>query len=727
MTAATVNAEQDTPTVDIYKDDSVDENSDKTTDSVATSDPAITDIISTKDAIVSESTSESATSETIKLAAASGNSITVSTFAELKKYMEDGANGYTEFYLSADIVATSGINVASTKKDILISGKNPETGQSHSYKELPSLAQTQTILVGAGTNITVEYMDIDAYNYYGTVSTYDGTQNVYIKYNNVNYNGPQIGFNLNGTIHIKDSNILIPQTTKPSGSPNQEIAQASKVILEGKTTLRKTGGSDATFWLYGRSGTAELRVLSGSDVFIEGISYFIYQSVSGTEINIEDDGKLNAVINGGLSYVGQVLGSINIDHNGEFKYTHDGTKGSLRTMTLNGNISVGNGATFDVRRTQGSYNTTANSKILLSMENASSQIIFNNPKQVILVNAMNSTDGLIRFSAGGTLNINTPVMNLWNNIPSGFSSDIQWQDPLGDWQTEELPKEIWNQNDFASIGLSATYKSNSPVASPTISQLTDYVPSTTKNSQTISSTNFLGADSKMFTAGTSMLEFDGIYDSMRKISGKSPAGSHVNIMDTGDTIIDGSAIANSEGVFSISVDEELVAGATIIGTNQHNFLRGYASTTVLHEDGILKFATVPTTLSFDGNYTPNAFNILERMNEDWTIEIEDTRKSSSDWAVYASIEAPLSVTHNEDIFSLPNGLIFNDGDTMRIFSADPILISKGTTSSSSTDGITSLNWPNNEGPLIRLDEDDYVISGTKYSTIIKWTLVSAPE
>lgn len=692
-------------------------------------DEALEDELSDEHSVESP-TDSAVTNEAIEtinpLTATSESSVTVSTFAELKKLMEDGTNGYTVFYLSADIEATGGINVASVKKTITLSGRDPVTGQIHKYKELPSLAQSQTIIVSVGTSITIQDMIIDGYNYYGTTGAYDGVQNVYIKYDGVEYNGPQPGYNLNGTVHIKDSQITIPQSTKPGGAPNQEVAQASKVILDGKTDIRKTGGGDATFWIYSRSGTPEIKVLSNAHVTINSITYFIYHS-GGTEINIEEGGVLNANINGGITYLGQVLGSINVGSNGTFKYTHNGTNGNLRSVILSGNLTVGDSATFDVRRTQSSYNGTANARILLSMESASSRIELNNPMRFILVNAMNTTDGLIRFSAGGTLNINTKVMNMWKTMPSGFVSDINWNDPLGNWEKDQLPSNVWNQKDFENINLKATYVSSSPVVPSTINLTEKYVPATPDNTDTIVPSSFLNTSSKMFTAGYGSLEFDDIYDGEKNISGNSTAGSYVGIFSGNENNISGSAVTDSDGKFLITLADGLPGGSVVYGASQYNFLRSYALATVISDDGVLKFYEVPSTLDFKTNYTPDAAVTIGRQNTDWSIQVMDTRKSSNDWAVYGSIESPLTASHGGSEYTLPDSLIYKNGSSTQVFSSEPILIRQGVTDTDSENGITAINWAENEGPLIQINDSDNVLSNTNYTAKIKWTLVNGPQ
>ena len=728
-----VTASENAVTTDggIKRADEENRGSDKPTSDSAVSEAAVdepeetdhTEIDDSDD--VSETSGESIGDEKNTMAAElSGSAVTVDTYAELKSYIEDEKNGYTEFYLGSNIEAkSSGISVPTSKSDITISGKDPDTGDIHTYKELSSEAQANTIVGKANMNIKVVDMTIDGYNFYGTVSS--SANNTYIKYERVNYNGPQLCYNPNGTLYIKDSTITVPSSRKPGSAANNEISEVNKLILDGKTVisvLSKTGAS--TFLMYGNAGTPEIIVKSDSDVTVESEGYFIYQSSGKVQITIESGGSLNANIKGGLSAAGQVLGTINVNDGGLFRYLHTGAAGSLRTIILDGNLNVGNGSTFDVRRTQESTNGTALTKILLSMESANSRIVMDNPKRVILVNALNSTDGLIRFSSGGKLSLNTNAVNIWDLLPTNFYSNIKWDDPINGWYDDDLPSRVFNQKNFETISLTATYSSSSPVNSPAVDISGGYVPAASANTQEITSSNFVGTKTKMFTAGSSNLDFDKI-STGNIISGKSPAGSHIDVeYRTASGTTNKWTIADSEGKFSINTGSKLIEGSNVRGMNQIDFLRGYNDSTVENQSGELKFYEIPDSLEFKSDFIPVGDTIIERTNTDWSIKVEDTRNYANNWAVYASMDAPLSTVKNDTTYTLPNSLIYKLGNTAEVLD-EQTLIWSGQTDETS-DGISTINWDKGEGPLLKVSEGDNIVSDSNYNAKIKWTLVDGP-
>lgn len=659
----------------------------------------------------------------------SDSAIVVNTFSELKSYMEDGNNGYTEFYLGADITQTSGIVVNRAKQTVLISGKNPTTGAIHTYTEFNSAAIGYTIQVSGNTNITVQDLIIDGHNYYGTVSATDATGNsgVYIKYDRVNYDGPQLCYAPYSTLHIKDSSIVIPEAQKP-GSANQEVSESSKVVLDGDTNIQKLSGTGfSTFWIHNRLGDPALRVLEGANIQIKSVSYIFYCVNGNVSISIDNSASLDCDVAGGMTYIGQYLGYVNIENDATFRYIHDGTYGNPRTLILRGNLTVGNNATFDVRRTQRSYSGVALSRILLSMESSTSTVNFNNPKRVIMVNGITTNpEGLIRFSAGGTLNIYTDAMNLWNTVPTGFSSNIMWNDPLDSWLENDLPLRAWNQEGFQPIQLTATYSSSSPVASPSISISGGYEPATDNNEASITSANFLGTGSRMFTLGKTYLNYNYVYDNSNKITGESQKGSYVSVDYENSNGQQSASMITNTGTFSFVSNADLIKDSIISGTNQINFLRGYNKTIVREDTGVLRFYEVPSTLNFYSDFVPTSESIIKREDDNWSIKVEDTRGSNNTWQIHASIDDALSTSHNNTTFTLPDALIYKSGGSTDILSNTPLLIHSGLTDSEAVNGITTIDWNSNEGPLVSVDENDDLISNTEYTTTITWTLIDGP-
>ncbi|MCL2339449.1 MAG: InlB B-repeat-containing protein [Actinomycetia bacterium] len=170
----------------------------------------------------------------------------VSTWAELQAALTNPTT--TRIVLTADItVANNGVQINTAMADgLVIDGKDPITGQIHTLTEYNSNLQSNTITVsttGTLKTMTVQNLNIVGSNHYGPFNIDDAVKGFKLVYNNVSYNGPQIGYNRYGSIEFDDCNI----TLGPAGT-SEECAQAASVILGGNTTITSATTTDAVFW-----------------------------------------------------------------------------------------------------------------------------------------------------------------------------------------------------------------------------------------------------------------------------------------------------------------------------------------------------------------------------------------------------------------------------------------------------------------------------------------------
>ena len=170
-------------------------------------------------------------------------SIVVNNYNELAAAITDD-NDYTTIYLNADIEITGRINFPPNKTNLTINGTyTNEQGVTtrHTLTDMNSASITNSIYIASATseiNVTLCNVDIVGKNYYGIVAVeaVSSTKSVTLIHINVNYTGPQISYNRQGTVRYIDSNITI-KTSSGYASPSNELAEVNRVEVGGKTTI----------------------------------------------------------------------------------------------------------------------------------------------------------------------------------------------------------------------------------------------------------------------------------------------------------------------------------------------------------------------------------------------------------------------------------------------------------------------------------------------------------
>ena len=173
-------------------------------------------------------------------------SVVVNNYDELASAIT-GNNNYNTIYLNADIEITSRINYPTTKTNLTINGTyTNEQGITtrHTLTDMNSSAISNSIYISSATSaidVTLCNVDIVGKNYYGIVAVEAATSTkvVTLTYKNVNYTGPQISYNRQGMVRYIDSNITI-KTFSGYASPSNELAEANRVEIGGKTTINHT-------------------------------------------------------------------------------------------------------------------------------------------------------------------------------------------------------------------------------------------------------------------------------------------------------------------------------------------------------------------------------------------------------------------------------------------------------------------------------------------------------
>ncbi|MBC1908127.1 hypothetical protein HCA64_16800, partial [Listeria booriae] len=171
-------------------------------------------------------------------------------------------NGIDTVYLGADIPLSSGIKIPDVKKTFTLSGKDPVTNEIHTLTETMASSGAQSSVITVDTNngakeTTLKDINIIGKNYYGTISVLAAAKNVVQNYENINYQGPQLIYNLNGTaVFSGDNNIRIASVVSGSATPN-EVGEVKGVNVSGKLKIdQRSTNAYSVFWF--GSGTSEV-------------------------------------------------------------------------------------------------------------------------------------------------------------------------------------------------------------------------------------------------------------------------------------------------------------------------------------------------------------------------------------------------------------------------------------------------------------------------------------
>ncbi len=628
-------------------------------------------------------------------------SVVVNNYSELASAIT-GNNNYNTIYLNADIEMTARINFPTTKTDLTINGTyTNEQGVTvrHTLTDMNSASITDSIYISSATsetNVTLCNMDIVGKNYYGIVAVEaaSSTKVVTLTYKNVNYVGPQISYNRQGTVRYIDSNITI-KNSSGYASPSNELAEANRVEIGGKTTIYHTSTGNAVFWF--TYSNPYFKILENADVSITSESRETFYCDYSPEIIIGSGANVTVNTARGMFYdtgSSQLAKSFLIDKNANLKVTQTAVKSGVGTIRCNGTFTVSDSASLYIA------NTLASSAPLIQMA-GSGTITFENPKSVVLYN---KNGNLIRQTSGtGNVSINSQIVNYWLS-----AKDFPDAGTLSD-----MPLYIWTKLDGSNVKIDASASTSSTTSVTT--NITSSDSETPLNVETFNLQNV-----RVLSMGQLSLKTNTISDAALSIAGMSNASSNIKaefLISSVMNSITGSS--DSSGYFSLSLQDTIESGTPVKITANDNFKNRSETLVVVHE-GKLKFKTVPNTLDFKSSVISTVITTIERQKPDWSIEISDSRSSSSAWDLYASIKSPFSSVDNH---TLKDALVFIDEkDNTFVIGNEPTKIYSGNSVSLPTD--TVIKWSEKQGILLSVNPQD--ILAKSYSTVITWTLADAP-
>lgn len=628
-------------------------------------------------------------------------SVVVNNFSELASAIT-GDNNYNTIYLNADIEMTARISYPTTKTNLTINGTyTNEQGVTmrHTLTDMNSSSITNSIYIASATSaidVTLCNVDIVGKNYYGLVAVEaaSSTKVVTLTYKNVNYTGPQISYNRQGTVRYIDSNITI-KTSSGYASPSNELAEANRVEIGGKTTINHTSTGNAVFWF--TYSNPSFKILENADVTITSESRETFYCDYSPEVTI---GKgANVVVNTpkGMFYdtgSSQLAKSFLIENNANLKVTQTAVKSGVGTLRCSGDFTVSDGASLYIA------NDLASSAPLIQMA-ATATVKFENPKSMVLYN---KNGNLIRWTSGtGKVVINSQVVNYWLS-----AKDFPEAGTLSD-----TPLYIWTKLNQSNVEIDAAAST-----SATTAVTTNMTSEDSSNPPSLQTFNLQNA--RVLSMGQLALKTDVISDAALNITGTTNASANLKAefsFSSEEKIVTG--ISDASGFFSLVLQETLPIGTSVQITANDNFKNRSEILTVIYT-GALEFKSVPSELAFKSAVVPSVKTTVKRQDTDWSIIISDSRIQSSDWSLYASVKNPFTSSANH---VLKDALVFIDEkDSGFIINNEPTKIYSGSAVSSPTD--ITVKWPENQGILLEIDPQD--VFAESYSTTLTWTLADAP-
>ncbi len=143
-----------------------------------------------------------------------------------------------------------------------------------------------------------------------------------------------------------------------------------------------------------------------------------------------------------------------------------------------------------------------------------------------------------------------------------------------------------------------------------------------------------------------------------------------------------------------------------------------AKTLRLINFGNLELRNAPSLIEFQRPLVSSNPHILGRKETVVNMSVVDSRAISSNWYLYAYIDAPLSTSDNKHL--LKDSLIFIDADNqISTLGTTPTLIYSGSPNDGNTK-TTNISWAENVGILFKVIDPLY--NGETYSTSINWIL-----
>lgn len=597
-------------------------------------------------------------------------SVKVFTSQDLKEALEND-NGYLNIYLANDITLESGITLNSNKEKIIIDGTKDN---KYTLTGMNSVEVTDTIVAtSSNKEIVIRNMNISYTNTYGVVyvpldTNYAG---LLTTYDSINFNGTRLTYNPYGKVKIVDSYITIEET---NGVASLEVCVGNYVIIGGKTTVTSSSTNGSLFY-FRNNLSPSIVFLCQSDVSLSTDTREFMTGTNRLNFTILHDTKVNIVTaNGFISNPVYGTNNVLIDERATLVLIQKAHQ-RIPMWSVFGNFMMKKGSNLEIIN---SYENTPADNYNLHFKGSSCKLILDNPNSVV----MYSKNANIFYANNQVeYQIKCKRINLWSNSKTLTSA--------GD--INDLPLYSWYKDD-GLIEINGTFDS-------TTTSITSHNLTEEELTNLPELSNFLFQSKKQLSIGDAVINVHPINASKNKISGHTTSMADVLIKYNDVSQI---VAADSDGLFEYSITDAITDDTEIeiISNVSSSFIYGTRKITSPF-DGELSIINATKVFTFSLVPLATSPTIFPKTN-DLTINVVDSRTTSSNWKIYAYIKTPPT---SQAGYALNDALIFkNFEDENIVLDENPKVVFNGVDSGGVVEN-NIINWSKEKGPLLDLTNE----------------------
>ena len=612
-----------------------------------------------------------------------GDTVIVSTSDELKNILETD-NDYEYIYLESDITLESGIKINSNKSKITINGTYQNT--LHTLTGMNSSEVTDTIISSSSTkeikikNIKIINSNINGIIYVPIDESYSEIVTIY---DNITFNGTQLSFNPYGTVKINNSIITIENT---NGINSQEVCEAERVIIGGKTTISSDSSNNSLFSFKSDTINPSIIFLCRSDIIL---STELRELMSGTNklnFTILHDTKVHLTTGNGFAPLADYgANNVLLDERASFIFIEKSHQ-RIPMWAIFGTLTMKEDSELQIIN---SYDNTPSDNFNIHFKGTDCKLNLYNPKNLTIYT---KNSNVIYTDNPLTFNINCSRINMWQNASSlSNAGDIN-----------NLPSYSWYK-ESGLLKIEGTITSS-------MTAITNYNITTAELKNLPDIGNFAFQNRKQLSIGNTFMNIHPINATKSTISGHTSSFADVLIKYGSTTEI---VNADDNGLFEYNLPASITDGTKVELTSNvaGSFIYGTRTVTTPFT-GELTLLDINPTIEFS-NIPLSGTHIFSKAS-DLKTKIVDSRINSSDWKLYVYINnTPTSASG----FILENALVFKKfNDEIVTLTTSPTLVYTGKNNEGKVN-FDELNWSKEKGPLLDLTNDALEINEEYFATI----------
>lgn len=594
---------------------------------------------------------------------------------DLKQVLEED-NGYNYIYLGSDITLDSGITI---NKNVIIDGTY--SGITYTLTGMNSILESDTITTFNNT-VEVRNMKINYTNIYGViyVPLNKNYSNTVVIYNNIVFNGTQLSFNPYGITKIIDSNITIEDTNNISA---QEVCESNQVIIGGNTNITSNSTNNPLFYFRNDTTNPSVIFLCKSEVIMSIDSKDFMNGTNKLNFTILHDTNVNLVTGNGFATT-SVCGANNvlIEERANFTFIE---KSHQRIPMLNvfGTFTMKEGSILELIN---SYTNTPTDNYNIHFKGTNSKLILDNPKALSIYT---KNANVIYSNNSIPFTIKTRRINMWTN-----SEELTNAGGINN-----LPEYSWYKDDEL-INIEGTFTTDSTT-------ITNHNFTEEELNKLPDLNNFSFQNKKQFSIGSSIINVHQINANKDTISGHTTSFADVLIKYNNKEEI---VSADENGLFTYNDTISNNTDIEITSNLSGSFIYETRKITSPY-DGELSLLDITNQTEF--SLTPISYNpIIIPRNKPLLIKVVDSRLNKTNWKIYAYIDKPLTSSLG---YVLDDALVFKKfNDEIITLNNTPTLVYE---QENTTDGLISLNYSVEKGPLLDLSNNFLEINEEYFADI----------